>query len=224
MQDAITAASTAEIGTFTGKFGTGASAKTVTFAVTGASASALATAVQSGIQKYSGLENVTVAATGNAFTITDPNGNAVAGADFKFLQADGTALTDPATVAVTAGTPSTGTSTAGSLFNGAGKEIHSLDLKTLATSNTAITNLDGALKAVNAERSNLGSVMNRLTYAVDNLAGGWTLTTHKAPHSWHVRKSSRKLPQRCWHKQTKHLNRSWHCSSNDKRSLERCFK
>jgi flagellin len=170
MQDAVTAASVGEMNVFKGKFGTGASAKTVSFAVTGATATAIAASVQSGIQQYSGLENVTVAATGNSFTITDPNGNAVALADFSFEQTDGTAQTDPVTVAVTPGTASTGASTAGSLFNGAGKEIHSLDLKTLATANTAITNLDGALKAVNAERSNLGSVMNRLTYAVDNLA------------------------------------------------------
>ena len=40
---------------------------------------------------------------------------------------------------------------------------------TQANANTAIGRVDNALKAVDKERATMGSVMNRLTYAADNL-------------------------------------------------------
>ncbi len=43
-------------------------------------------------------------------------------------------------------------------------------IKTATGAQSAIANLDIAIKSVNEERANLGAVINRLTYAADNLA------------------------------------------------------
>ena len=48
-------------------------------------------------------------------------------------------------------------------------DIEDLDVSTQTNSNTAITTLDVALTSVNNARAELGSVINRLTYAADNL-------------------------------------------------------
>lgn len=48
-------------------------------------------------------------------------------------------------------------------------DIETLSIGTQANSNTAITTLDVALTSVNKARAELGSVINRLTYAADNL-------------------------------------------------------
>jgi flagellin len=49
-------------------------------------------------------------------------------------------------------------------------DIASLEIGTQTNANTAITTLDVALTSVNDARAALGSVINRLTYAADNLA------------------------------------------------------
>jgi flagellin len=49
-------------------------------------------------------------------------------------------------------------------------DIETLSIGTQANSNTAITTLDVALTSVNKARAELGSVINRLTYAADNLS------------------------------------------------------
>jgi flagellin len=48
-------------------------------------------------------------------------------------------------------------------------DIETLSIGTQTNSNTAITTLDVALTSVNKARAELGSVINRLTYAADNL-------------------------------------------------------
>ena len=48
-------------------------------------------------------------------------------------------------------------------------DIADLEIGTQSNSNTAITTLDVALTSVNNARAELGSVINRLTYAADNL-------------------------------------------------------
>jgi flagellin len=58
----------------------------------------------------------------------------------------------------------------GSASDGEWDDIASLDTLTQTNSNTAITTLDVALTSVNEARAQLGSVINRLTYAADNLA------------------------------------------------------
>jgi flagellin len=49
-------------------------------------------------------------------------------------------------------------------------DIAALEIGTQANSDTAITTLDVALTSVNKARAELGAVINRLTYAVDNLS------------------------------------------------------
>lgn len=53
---------------------------------------------------------------------------------------------------------------------GALQNISTLDIKNNTTSNTSIRQLDVAIDRVNTERAGLGAVINRLNYAVDNLA------------------------------------------------------
>jgi flagellin len=48
-------------------------------------------------------------------------------------------------------------------------DIESLSILTQATSNTSVSTLDTALSSVNRARAEIGSVINRLNYAVDNL-------------------------------------------------------
>ncbi len=49
-------------------------------------------------------------------------------------------------------------------------DIETLEIGTQAKSNTAITTLDVALTSVNKARAELGAVINRLSYAADNLS------------------------------------------------------
>jgi flagellin len=56
-----------------------------------------------------------------------------------------------------------------SASDGEWDDIADLEIDTQANSNTAITTLDVALTSVNNARAELGSVINRLTYAADNL-------------------------------------------------------
>lgn len=74
-------------------------------------------------------------------------------------------LTFTATATNTPFTP-TATNTA----RGALQNINTLDIRDNTNSNTSLRELDVAINRVNTERAGLGAVMNRLTYAVDNLA------------------------------------------------------
>jgi flagellin len=60
--------------------------------------------------------------------------------------------------------------TSSSVSNGELGTIENLDVKTLAKSNSAIKGIDFALKNINEARAEIGSKINRLTYAADNLA------------------------------------------------------
>jgi flagellin len=53
--------------------------------------------------------------------------------------------------------------------DGEWNDIENLSILTLATSNTSVSTLDVALSSVNKARAEIGSVINRLTYAADNL-------------------------------------------------------
>jgi flagellin len=53
--------------------------------------------------------------------------------------------------------------------DGEWNDIESLSVLTQATSNTAVSTLDVAVASVNKARAEIGSVINRLTYAADNL-------------------------------------------------------
>jgi flagellin len=70
---------------------------------------------------------------------------------------------------------STGTTTGNSFSlsatssDGEWDDIADLSILSQATSNTSVSTLDVALAAVNRARAEIGSVVNRLTYAADNL-------------------------------------------------------
>jgi len=91
--------------------------------------------------------------------------------DFDFSRATGavTIQIDAAIVDRTTTAASQFTLSA-TVSDGKWDDIVDLGIKTQATSNTAITKLDVALTSVNKARAELGSVINRLTYAADNLA------------------------------------------------------
>ena len=52
----------------------------------------------------------------------------------------------------------------------ASKDLETLDLQNKANASAAITQVDKALEKINAHRATLGSTINRIEYAVDNLA------------------------------------------------------
>ena len=54
--------------------------------------------------------------------------------------------------------------------NGALTNIKPLDVKSNSGSNTAIAELDNAINKISEERAGIGAVINRITYATDNLA------------------------------------------------------
>lgn len=67
-------------------------------------------------------------------------------------------------------TPFTPTTTQTLVKNtGALTNIRDLNIKTNAASNTSIEQLDISIDRINTERAGLGALINRLTYAVDNL-------------------------------------------------------
>lgn len=73
----------------------------------------------------------------------------------------------------TAGTAGTGFDTATStdlVDAGALKNLRSLTVLNNTDSNTSLNQLDVAIDRINTERAGLGAVINRLNYAVDNLA------------------------------------------------------
>jgi flagellin len=139
-------------------------------ALTGAEATAVATALKAEINKTVGFESVDVRAVGSSFEIIDPNGRAItlptaADADAAAIAIAGTALTGEvaARTATAAAAPA-----ANSVFSGDAK-INDTDILTADASNTAIEKLDGALDNLNKERATFGSIINRLNYAADNL-------------------------------------------------------
>lgn len=74
----------------------------------------------------------------------------------------------------TAATPGTGFTSASAITlakdDGALTNIRSLNILNNTDSNTSLGALDVAINRINTERAGLGAVINRLTYAVDNLA------------------------------------------------------
>jgi flagellin len=170
------AAVTAEVasGRVKGKIGTidfdvNISARTITDNPTNAELVDVATDLQAGIRRIGGLENVTVSVTNELMTITDSSGRAIdlTGGGLGFKKADGTTDSMPgAVIAVANGTTTSAAAPTGGLFTAdlAGSQIIN---KSVASS--AIGLIDTALQSINQERAKFGAVINRLTYAADNL-------------------------------------------------------
>ena len=129
------------------------------------------------------------------------------------------------TTAVTTGTSS---SSSGSSVttSGNGNSIANMTIASQTGATSAISTIDSAISYVQAERSNLGAVQNRLTYTVDNLTNAmtnaasarssvWILITQKRQPNWRERKSFSRLLQQCWLKQISNRRLFWHsCNSS----------
>ena len=85
----------------------------------------------------------------------------------------GTGSVAGSTSTSTTSTASTSTSSSSST-TGSGNSIANMSISTQNGATTAITTIDSAISYVQAERSNLGAVQNRLTYTVDNLTNAMT--------------------------------------------------
>lgn len=97
--------------------------------------------------------------------------NLAAALDLRFEDGYDAAGSAPGVVKITADTASTTQFTlSATASDGEWDDIESLSILTQATSNTAVSTLDVAVASVNKARAEIGSVINRLTYAADNLS------------------------------------------------------
>jgi flagellin len=126
----------------------------------------LAGTMQTALRAYSGLEAVSVTAQGETITITDATGKAASA--FTFYQADGTTAATTPNVATTFnnGTASSAAAPTGGVFS---SNLAGAALTTQASADSAVGYIDTALTSLNAERSEFGSVMNRIGFAIENL-------------------------------------------------------
>jgi len=140
-------------------------------AVTTAEATDFANKLGTAINNTVGFENVAVTRVGNTINIKDAQGRAI-GATFNAFEDDGSTAVTATSVKTTiaAGAVATGATTpaATAVFSGSAR-LNDTNITTQADANTAIDRVDNALKAVDKERATMGAVMNRLTYAADNL-------------------------------------------------------
>jgi flagellin len=126
------------------------------------------------ITDTAGYTNVSVTRVGSDIYVRDAEGRAISG----FGTTSGTAFTAAAyqtsgvitAASVAAGTTATAAIAPAStaVFSGSAR-LNDTQIKTQAGSNQAIARLDNAMSNVSQELSTFGSVMNRLTYAGDNL-------------------------------------------------------
>jgi flagellin len=139
-------------------------------AATSAEVTSIFDALKTAVANRSGFENVEITKAGNVIKIEDSQGRAI-GALSASNGGAFVATTAAAQTAVAAGSVATGATTpaATSVFSGTA-QINDTSITDSLKANDAIGHLDNALKNVNNERATMGSVINRLTYAVDNLA------------------------------------------------------
>jgi len=167
-----------------GPAGSGLTSRTFTFAMTTAPAAAaissgeatdFETAMKTAITSTVGFENVKVTRSGTVVTVEDAEGRSLSA--LTAAEADGTAVsaTNVAT-AVTATLASGATDDTKSLFTGNAR-LNDTNVTTVAKASEAIGRLDAAINAINKERATMGAVMNRLTYAADNLTNTATNTS-----------------------------------------------
>jgi flagellin len=95
-------------------------------------------------------------------------------------QGDGVALDGKGAVPLTVNLTSSSSSTSStnvSLSGGGSSSIAELNIQTQSGASEALEAIDSALSYVQAERSNLGAVQNRLTHTIDNLSNIVTTTS-----------------------------------------------
>jgi len=134
-------------------------------------ATAIAASLNTAIRGTVGYEDVSVTAEGTAIYVNDSQGRTVGTMLTTGVSASAITNTGVGTVITSGSTAGAATAPASTAVfgSGSGAVINTLDVTDLAKSNTAITTIDLAIKAVNTERATMGAVMNRLTYAADNL-------------------------------------------------------
>jgi flagellin len=138
---------------------------------TDAEVEVIAGEIQDAITNTVGFQNVTVTAVGTSITIEDGEGGNIDLGTFDALASGASNTPNEPVSQVTVGSAAGAAaqpSNVASVFSGNAR-INNTTIANQQDANTAIQSLDEALKAVNEERATLGSVINRLTYAADNL-------------------------------------------------------
>jgi flagellin len=125
------------------------------------------------ITDTAGYTNVAVSRVGNTIYVRDAEGRAVGDLRHFATSADRTSATSPTTITestIAAGSTATAAIAPAStaVFSGSAR-LNDTQIKTQAGSNLAIARIDNAIANVDQERGVYGSIMNRLTYAGDNL-------------------------------------------------------
>lgn len=162
----------------TATIGTAVAASTVTEA----EATTIFDALKSAINARSGFENVSVTRAGSTINITDSVGRSISNMSSSLNGTTFTAITKATNstfdTSIAGGSVAVGASTPGAtaVFSGTAR-INDTSITSLTSANTAIGRLDSAIKNVNNERATMGSVINRLTYATDNLSSISMLAT-----------------------------------------------
>lgn len=155
----------------------GSSTFTVTLANAIAAATAtpteaddLATKLTAEINTTVGFEDIVVNSVGTTVTVSDAQGRTI-GTTFNVTKADGNSVTSAGVkTTIAAGSLAVGANTppATAVFSGSAR-LNDTAINTQANANTAIDRVDHAINAINSERAQMGAVMNRLSYAGDNL-------------------------------------------------------
>jgi flagellin len=153
--------------------------------VTAATASTLEVSTLAIAGTYAAGDKITVNLNQSVFQYTVTEADATGGSttlatslasalDLRFDDGYEASVSGAGTVKITLDS-SAGTTTGNSFTlsasttDGEWDDIESLSILTQSTSNTAVSTIDAALSSVNKSRAEIGAVVNRLTYAADNL-------------------------------------------------------
>jgi flagellin len=131
------------------------------------------TQMNKAITDTTGYTNVSVTRVGNDIYVRDAEGRAIGDLKHYASSSDRSGATSPTTISETSiSTGSTATAAIApastAVFSGSAR-LNDTQIKTQAGSNLAIARLDNAMANVDQELATFGSVMNRLTFAGDNL-------------------------------------------------------
>ena len=118
------------------------------------------------IRAKAGFSNVTVMRSGTFMFVRDSEGRNIV--DALQTSTDGTAAYVSSTTGVTQISEGLPPPASTAVFSGSAR-LNDTSIKTQAGSNLAISRLDNAMANVDQELAVYGSIMNRLTYAGDNL-------------------------------------------------------
>ncbi len=126
---------------------------------------------QEAVQGTAGFENVQFSVSGTKVEIWDPKLRTIG--TFDALNASTVSLVSSTTlvssVTGTAAVVGANPSNTQAVFRGDAR-LNDTDIKTRDNAFVAIARLEKAVDAINTERAQMGALMNRLTYAADNLS------------------------------------------------------